>query len=177
MRIRHEGTPGEPLDGIVLDVSAEWILLARLRDGAYLDGYSAIRTADISAVRPDDRFLPFLKAQRNWPPARPTHPIDLGSAQGVVRGALDNAPVLGFYRSTAPSGGFWIAHGIAVVEPHWWYLTISPEGTWDEGDERARIDEVSRVDFLTDYLSVLQKSAGSPPEDSVMVPRPTGAAR
>ena len=60
VRIQRAVEPEEVLQGVVLELSEEWVLLADIRDGAYLDGYRVLRLTDLVQVVLETTFLSFL---------------------------------------------------------------------------------------------------------------------
>ncbi len=93
VRIQRAVEPEEVLQGVVLELSEEWVLLADIRDGAYLDGYRVLRLTDLvdrGGVRVsggetaretvDRRAGPVEKEE---PVAAARHaPVPLGAAHG-----------------------------------------------------------------------------------------------
>src|SRR5689334_1133165 len=91
MKIRRRSRPGYTIDGFVLAVGRQWVLLSQTTAGGYLDGYAAIRISDVKSVRPDRSFQSeFAKTRPEWPPALPpvsTEP-DLDGTKRMLRSLL-----------------------------------------------------------------------------------------
>jgi hypothetical protein len=62
--------PGVERHGVVQEIGDEWVLMAAIRDGGYLNGYMAVRLDTIRHVRADRGLEDFLRQGPGWPPAR-----------------------------------------------------------------------------------------------------------
>jgi hypothetical protein len=155
--------PDEVFDGVVLDLAAEWVLLACLREGGYLNGYTVLRIADIGAVKTDQRFLPFLQAHQPWPPARPAEPIDLTGPDRLLKDIAQAAPIMTIYREARYPDALWIGSPVEWARKSAWILTIDPDMTWDDHMTKFKFKHLTRIDFSDDYTRVVEELAGPLP--------------
>jgi hypothetical protein len=69
VRIERDLKHAERVDGFVLALGREWVLIAVVADGGYPDGLVALRIRDVTAVTPDDSFeSAFARSLSSWPP-------------------------------------------------------------------------------------------------------------
>lgn len=72
VRVRRSIRRSDKLDGFVMGVGQAWLLLALLDPNVYLNGYVAVRLADLSKVEvragPDSFVGRALAARGEWPP-------------------------------------------------------------------------------------------------------------
>jgi hypothetical protein len=54
--------------GVVLEIGDEWVLIAAVRDGGYLNRYMALRLDLIRHVRAEHALEDFLRQRPGWPP-------------------------------------------------------------------------------------------------------------
>ena len=47
VQVQRSMEPHEVLEGVVVELGGTWVLLAGIRDGAYLNGYHALRLPDL----------------------------------------------------------------------------------------------------------------------------------
>lgn len=163
VRIARHVAPDEVFDGVVLDLAAEWGLLACLREGGYLNGYTVLRIADIGAVKTDQRFLPFLQAHQPWPPARPAEPIDLTGPDRLLKDIAQAAPIMTIYREARYPDALWIGSPVEWARKSAWILTIDPDMTWDDHMTKFKFKHLTRIDFSDDYTRVVEELAGPLP--------------
>ena len=156
--------PDEILDGIVLELTADWVLLARLRDGGYFNGYSIVRLADFRRVESRTTFLPFLREHQPWPPAKPAEPIDLGGPAAFITDAVRLAGVVSLFVEVRRPDECWIGSPVHWGKKTVWIQTIEPDATWEEMMIPFKFKHLRRIDFLDDYNKALVILAGPEPE-------------
>lgn len=163
VRIVRSVAPDETLDGIVLDLKRDWILLAKIRNGGYFDGYSIARPADFRRVHTDARFLPFLREHQTWPPAKPREPIDLSSPSSFISAAARLADIVTLFEESRRPDMCWIGSTADWGKKSVWILTIDPDTTWDKYMTQFKFKHLTRIDFADDYNKALVKLAGPKP--------------
>ncbi|WP_395641077.1 hypothetical protein, partial [Pseudolysinimonas sp.] len=71
---------------IVVAIGAKWALVRSVVDGGYLDGFSALRIRDITAVKKDRSFaVTALRLLPGWPILPLGSSLDLDSLVGLVQ--------------------------------------------------------------------------------------------
>ncbi|MFF5791273.1 hypothetical protein ACFY5D_04440 [Paeniglutamicibacter sp. NPDC012692] len=164
--ISRHCAPNELFGGIVLDLDAERVLLAGLRDGGYFDGYTIFRLADIRAVRASKTFIPFLHSHQPWPPARPPEPIDLAGPASFLADISQTAAVIGLHTEVRRPNMLWIGTPVEWGKKSAWFHTIDPRAQWDDLLIKVKFKHLTRVDFSDDYINVVFELAGHAPAKS-----------
>jgi hypothetical protein len=154
------------LDGFVVGVDPAWTVLALLRDGMRLDGYAAVRTADVVRVSVRVGREPFavraLKRRGGWPPVPPAA-MALGSLADVLAMAAANAPIVDLQAEQRFPGDAYLGVVTAIDGETAHLLEVSAEADWyDEPTPYATAD-VTRVEFAGDYEDAVYLVAGDPP--------------
>lgn len=163
IRISRHSDPDEPLNGIVLQLATEWVLIAAIRDGGHFDGYSIIKTADIRAVKVETTFVPYLRTHQTWPPERPAGTIDLTGPSTFLQEIGRTATVVVLYEEVRRPGMLWIGAPIERGKNSAWILTIEPDATWDTSMTKFKFKHLTRVDFSDDYSKAIFELAGPVP--------------
>lgn len=165
--ISRRCAPNEPVDGIVLDLADEWVLLAVLRDGGYFNGFTVLRVADISTVNSKKTFIPFLHSHQPWPPARPKEPIDLTGPASFLADVARTATVVGLWTEVRQPDMLWIGAPVEWGKKSAWVLTIDPNATWEDLMIKVKFKHLTRVDFSDDYINAVLELAGPMPPRTV----------
>lgn len=166
IRIVRSIRKADRLDAHVVGIGRRWVMLAMARDGSP-DGYVVVRLKDIKHIYwdPTERFIRrSLKVQHAWPPASPSHRVDLdhgvkrlmqsvvaGSALVTIHPELDRTDVCYIGRPTR-----WGKRTLRLQE-------VDPQGRWEDEVEKHRIDTITRVDFDRTYENNLAAVAGKRP--------------
>jgi hypothetical protein len=172
VRITRTVVPNEALDGIVLDLAPDWVLLAQLRGGGYFDGYCIVRRADLRRVETRTTFLPFLREHQPWPPAKPAGSVDLSGPHTFIADAARYASVVSLYEEARRPDMCWIGSPEDWGEKSAWILTIEPDATWDGFITRFKFKHLTRVDFADDYNNAVLTLAGPKPLPTTAHGRP-----
>ncbi|MGP5397683.1 hypothetical protein [Arthrobacter rhombi] len=163
IRISRHSDPDEPLAGIVLQLAAEWVLIAAIRNGGYFDGYSIIKTGDIRAIKAETTFVPYLRTHQAWPPERPAGTIDLTGPASFLKEIGATATVVALYEEVRRPGMLWIGAPVERGKKSVWILTIAPDATWDTSITKFKFKHLTRVDFSDDYSKAIFELAGAVP--------------
>ena len=147
----------EPLEGYIVAVGREWLVVSVNDDSASMDGFSVVRTKDVVRVEPrgpaDEFVRRSLTLRQEWPPAKPSWPIQVDSTAEMLRGIVSHAKVVSIF----------IEHedpDVMFVGVPFWYrddalgLTeINASGQWEEGESEWEFDRISRLEFDNLYLN------------------------
>ena len=104
VQVQRSMEPHEVLEGVVVELGGTWVLLAGIRDGAYLNGYHALRLQDLVRVEAHATFVPFLRRRRSWPPAAPISFLDPSEAWLVITAGASLTGVVSVYREATRPG-------------------------------------------------------------------------
>lgn len=165
VKIQRRSRPNYTVDGFVLAVGRDWVLLAATMDGGYFDGYAAIRISDVKSLRPDASFQSgFSKTQPEWPPFPPSSSdaLDLDSTRGMLLSLLHKNRLVGIERDLSVDA-IWI--GVPnELSKRWLYLwEVDSKGAWDEEPLGYKIRTITMVRFNDHYQTALASMAGDPP--------------
>lgn len=173
VRVSRRVAPDEVFDGVVSDLAAEWVLLACLRDGGYLNGYTMLRVADIRTVKTDERFVPFLQTHQSWPPAPPVKPVDLTGPARFLKDIAHTAPAMALYEEARRPDMLWVGAPVEWRRKSAWILTIDPDMTWDGFMTKFKFKHLTRIDFSDDYTRAVLELAGPLPPKGARHGQPT----
>lgn len=168
VRIRRHSRPSNTINGFVVAVGTNWVLLSRTMEGGYFDGHAAIRVRDIKQVRLDTSFQPqFAKTQPEWPPSLPTTntPLDLDSTRGMLRSLLRENHVFGIERDKLVDA-IWIGVPNELTK-RWLYIwEIDTKAHWDDAPLGYKVGTITTVIFDDRYQTALRATAGDPPREA-----------
>lgn len=171
LKITRFPTPGETFNGVVLEIGADWVLLAQLRDGGYVDGYSILRIDTIRTTKVETTFLPFLLAHQVWPPVKPMDSIDLSELATVIADVAEVAGVMSIFEERRRPDSLWIGTPLEFGKKSMWFKTIEPKAVWEDVQIKVKLKNLTRIDFLDDYTNAIFELAGPAPwQDSDPLP-------
>lgn len=150
----------DPLEALVLEISDDWVLLASLRDGGYLNGNTIVRARDISRVKLQKTFLPFLRAQRAWPPQSAAKGLDLSSPKAFLPQLTSLTSILTFHEELRKPGMLWIGSVAEWKKKSMWFHCIDPNGRWSQILIKVRFRNLTRIDIFEDYAIAIAVVAG-----------------
>jgi hypothetical protein len=165
----------EHVEGFVVGQSPDWVLFARLSARIEIDGWIAIRRADIQSVAlypTEDCFeIKALKARGQWPPAEPAQ-AGLDSVAQLLADASATTPLVGIFREFERPNACWIGavHKTTAVTTS--LLEVNVAGGWARKPRHFDLDDITRLDFGGGYEEALHLVAGAPPRISPPRKRP-----
>lgn len=158
--------PHEVLEGVVVELGETWVLLAGIRDGAYLNGYHALRLQDLVRVETHATFVPLLQRRQSWPPAAPISSLDLPEARSIITAGASLTGVVSVYREATRPGTLLIGAPVEWEEKNLWLLLITPEGRWEQSMDKIRLKDITQIGFGDDYERAVLELAGPLPSRS-----------
>lgn len=158
--IHRRVDPNDPLEALVLEISDDWVLLASLRDGGYLNGNTIVRARDISRVKLQKTFLPFMRAQRAWPPQSAAKGLDLSSPKAFLPQLARLTPILTFHEELRKPGKLWIGSIAEWKKKSMWFHCIDPDGRWSQILIKVKFRNLTRIDIFEDYANAIAEVAG-----------------
>jgi len=154
VRIERRPRHADRIDGYVVGIGAKWALVARLMDGGYFDGFSAIRLRDIRDVDRDRSFQgSFARTQPEWPPTAPG-PIDLDSTSGVIRSLAATAPLIGIEKENERSA-MWIGEVVDLQRGGVQLREVRPDARWRTKQLWYELSAVTTASVGSHYLTGL----------------------
>ncbi|RBY88029.1 hypothetical protein DQ244_15805 [Blastococcus sp. TBT05-19] len=165
VRVSRSIPGSDELDGFVMGTGRAWVLLALLDPGVHLNGYVALRLADVSDVEVRGGLDTFvgraLAARGEWPPVGAD--VDLESAGELIRTAADVAPLVTLHLEEDDPTECFVGRPVRFTSRSVHLLFITPEAEWDGTSDEWSFAEVTRVDFGGRYEEALALVGGAPP--------------
>lgn len=152
--------PEDHIKAVVLEISDGWILLARLRDGAYLNGNILIRARDISRVNLEETFLPILRTRGAWPPESVAKGLDLSSPKAFLPQLARITPILTFHEELRNPDKLWIGSIAEWKRKSMWFHCLDPDGRWSQLLIKVKFRHLTRIDIFEDYANAVAEVAG-----------------
>lgn len=176
MRVRRRLARDELIEGFVVGLTGDWVLIATLSDDVKLDGFSALRLADLRLVRvrsaAQSLTAKLLQLDEQWPPTAPEG-VDLSSTERLVATSAERFGLVGLSYEHVRAGALFIGVPGRVTKRNRLELrTVSPQAVWDPGVMTWPLREVTGVTFGSAYNAALLRVAG-PPLPRVQVPLPS----
>ena len=141
--------------GFVVGLSDDWVLLHLLSGPTMkLNGYVALRTADLTEIEDDESFAPLaLKLSGE----RPKEQLDLLllDLPGILSSATPLFPLLGIFREKLASGGCYIGKVGRLSRKKLTLRVVNRGGEWVEKPYRFRYKDITRIDLGDGYLGAL----------------------
>lgn len=160
--VERDGVSDDWLTGYVAACGPEWFALDIVDQSIRYDGHSCLRYADVTvceAPAPGAEFtakaLAALGVQRP-----PLLGLDLSSLESLLRTAGSLYPVLTLHLEIAEPDACWVGR-VQELNRHLVTLQlVNPDGQWEPEPEEFALEELTRVDFGTDYERALVLVAG-----------------
>ncbi|MFF9049987.1 hypothetical protein ACF09Z_02360 [Streptomyces erythrochromogenes] len=151
------------LDGFVVAVGTEWTVLAPCTD-LRLDGWEAVRTADVTKVRPrgdeDCLSVRVLRRRGRWPVRAPGPALPLDGLPALARAASRAFGLVSLHVERHAPDACWIGE-VAEVRPKSLRLReVDPEARWQSAPSKFPFKHVTRVGFGGRYERTLLEFAG-----------------
>ena len=151
------------ITGFVAGCGPEWFALDIIDQSIRIDGVSCLTYADVTFCESPAPAADFtLKALRALGVERPPHfGVDLTSLESVLRTASALYPVVTVNTEGSDPDSCWIGR-VESINRHLLTLKlINSEAEWEEEPEEFGLDEITRVDFGTDYERALVLVGGN----------------
>ncbi|GAA4545934.1 hypothetical protein [Amycolatopsis samaneae] len=147
--------------GFVLAVGVEWILLARLDPGIFLDGYTFVRREDLRRVeKPASRHFVrrALELHGEWPPVAPEHRLD--GIVPVLESAAAAFPLLTVHVERADPEVCYIGTPVKIGRRALRLAEVTPSAEWTDEPSKWRFADITRVECGGRYERTLSEVAG-----------------
>lgn len=167
LRIRRGVQNNEVVHGTVLEIGTDWILLASLRDGGYLDGYTALRIQDLRLVEAEETFLPVLKKDAQWPPKKPST-LDIANPRTIMETAAAEETLVAVFQEAKRPDTCLIGAPMDWGKKSVWLLTVDPAAQWEDFLIKLPFKDITRISFGGDYETALLRVAGAVPSPETL---------
>jgi hypothetical protein len=142
------------------------VLLHHVNDSISLNGYVAVRLADVSRVIPDrsEAFVRrALELQGEWPPGPPPGDVDLATTRGLVDLFAALHPLVTVHAERQDPDICRIGVPYQVERGRLGLIEVTPQATWDaERPGVHRLRRITRLDTGQRYERALWSVAGTP---------------
>ncbi|WP_431676680.1 hypothetical protein [Kitasatospora sp. KL5] len=166
IRIRRGIRGADRIEGFAVAATPGWTLLAVCTD-IQLDGFAAVRTADITEVRRrgGDTCLTVraLRRRGQWPVRLPGPALPLDGLTGLLEAAGRGFGLVAVSRERQAPDACWIG-AVAELRPKSLRLhEVDTDAHWHTGVSKFRFKDITRVDFGGRYERTLREFAGPRP--------------
>ncbi|WP_030722071.1 hypothetical protein [Streptomyces sp. NRRL S-237] len=164
VRVHRSAIRGaDRLDGFVVAASAAWTLIALCSD-VQLDGWAAVRTADVTKVGrrggTDCLTVRALRRRGHWPARAPEPELALDRLADLAQGASRAFGLVSLHVERDAPNACWIGE-VAAVRPKSLRLReVDTEARWRAGLSKFPFEDVTRVGFGGRYERTLLEFAG-----------------
>lgn len=164
VRLSRSIPRSDKLDGFVVGLGHAWLLLAVLDHNIYLNGFAALRVADVKKVNrrggPNSFVGRALAARGEWPPSGAN--VDLDDLAQLVRNAAEVAPLVTLHIEAEDPAVCFIGRPVRFTRRSVHLVQITPEAEWDDEPTKWKFTDVTRVDFGGRYEEALSLIGGTP---------------
>lgn len=162
IRLRRTIRRADRLEGFVAGVGKEWILVHVLNPDMFLDGYSALRIADLRRLerRGGPESFPVRALRHFGETPVVANGVDLDSIHGVVRSLAERLPLVAINMEHFDPDVCWVGRPARVGKRRLRLLEIHPDAQWDQVPTKWRLDRITRVDAGGRYLQALHAVGG-----------------
>ena len=163
--VRIERRDADDLEGYVVAVGREWVLLALLEYTIVLEEHAAVRISDVRQVRRrsrGDMVRRALELRQQWPPAAPEHQMELDDLRSLLTSLVDE-PLVTIYPEHDETDTSFVGAPVGVGTRSLRLLEVSPRGVWGSKPTKHRLDTITRVEFGGRHEQALLSVAGLRP--------------
>jgi hypothetical protein len=166
VRVRRGIRKADRVEGFVVGVGEQWVLLNLFDPDMFLDGYVALRLRDIRRVErrggPDS--FPLRALQHFGQSRRPLKGVDLDTIDGLLASLGSVYPLLLVYVEELHPEVCYVGKYVSTSKRNLRLLEISPRATWDDKPTEWPLKAISRVEVGTRYAEALHAVGGKPSE-------------
>ncbi|MEV8533825.1 hypothetical protein [Streptomyces sp. NPDC051211] len=163
VRLRRSMPGAERLEGFVVGTGTEWTLMAVCKD-IQLDGWAAVRTADITKVRRrgDETCLTVraLRRRGEWPVRAPVPAVPLDGLPALADAASRGFGLISLHAERQVPDACWIGEVTELRPKSLRIREVDTEAQWRSTPSRFRFKDVTRVDFGGRYEQTLREFSG-----------------
>ncbi|MFF4383042.1 hypothetical protein [Kitasatospora sp. NPDC001547] len=166
VRLRRAIPGADRLEGFVLGTGPVWTLLAVCTDHR-LDGWTAVRTADLRTVRdrggPEGLTVRALRRRGLWPAHPPGADLPLDDLPGLLTAACAEYGLIALHTEHRDPDVCRVGTVTALRPASLRLHEVDPEARWHPEPTKVRFADVTRVDLGDYYTAVLREFAGPRP--------------
>lgn len=154
IRVNRKPVDQHWLDGVVVGFSAR-LLLLQLVDGStlQLNGYSAVRLADVRGYKEDDTFVQRALRLLKRAPAIPEF-VDLTDWLSLLKSIQPYYPLLMIETEKKEPGIAFVGRVTTLTARYVDFEKVSRKGYW-EAPERFAFKDITQIEFGDGYVDAL----------------------
>lgn len=165
VRVGRSIPRADTVEGVVVGIGAEWVLIAVVDPMVVLDGLVAVRLADVTKVRRcggADSFVGrALRARGQWPPPGDAT-LDLDGTRELLITAAAASALVTIHIEEVRTDVCFIGRPVRVGPRVLRLREITPEAEWTDEPSRWRLPDITRVEIGGSYEAALLVVGGSP---------------
>jgi hypothetical protein len=155
----------DKLEGFVVGVGREWLLLHLLNPDLFLDGHAALRIDDARGVKGLGSASFASRALRHFHERpRPLPAIELGSTSSLIRSTAKNFSLATIHLERRDPNVCFIGVPIARTRRLLKLLEITPQARWNEKASIYQLADITRVEVGGRYEKALLAVGGPAPQ-------------
>lgn len=163
VRIHRSIRGAEKIEGFAVATTPSWTLMAPCSD-IQLDGWAAVRTADIVKVRrKGDKTCLTIRAlhrRGQWPVIMPGHTLPLDTLPALVEAAHRAFGLVALHAERHVADACWIGAVTEVRTKSVRLREIDPSACWHDDVTKFPGKDITRIDFGGRYVRTLDEFAG-----------------
>jgi hypothetical protein len=161
VRIWRERIDRHALQGVVVSVSDDLVLVHRLSDAIHLDGYGVLRTGDVTQFESRPRYGSFYQRALTVRRERPKLPrgIELASMGSAIESASSAFPLFTLHREAISRDTCAIGRLRTVTANTIILRCLTPMAKWDGEYPRYRLSDITLLEFGGQYEDALARVA------------------
>lgn len=155
------------VEGFMLAVGRQWLLLHVASSHIFLNGHCALRVRDIETVKPWDGgkgFVARALAHRGEFPEAPAGALDLDSTRALLETAAAIGPLVTIHIERQDPTVCHIGKPIGATPKTLWLHEITPAAEWEATLTPWPFRQITRVEFGARYEQALHALGGDPPK-------------
>jgi hypothetical protein len=150
---------GDDVEGFVLAVGSQWVLVATLSDSIYIDGFAVFPVGDVRDVEDRSEEMRFVRRalalQRSWPPPRPRVPLDLDDTVAMLKSIAAAAPVVTVFTERIDDDVCFVGVPMNVRPDSFDLREIRYDATWRIEPSPWSFSDVTRIEFADRYSGII----------------------
>ena len=165
VRILRTIRGADKIEGFVLKVGAEWLLVHNLDPGIFLDGHIALRLRDVRDVKPLASAAFAAKALQQFGD-RPRMPgrVDLSSTRTVIESTSRRFPLLTIHVERRDPTVCYIGVPVEISSKTLRLRHITPDAVWENEPTNYPLRDITRAEIGGHYERALLAVGGRPPK-------------
>ncbi|WP_155992793.1 hypothetical protein [Nocardioides sp. URHA0020] len=164
--VREDDWWAEDVRGLVVGLSGDWVVLQRLMDTVYIDGYEILRFRDVTEVDADDDDMAVYTERAIVGLGRPEVDFHLppsASTPAILRAVADSAELVVIHTESIDEDALVIGHLCGIGTEDFDIQLVNAEGQWSLEPGRWRFEDVTRIAFDDRYSTALARFGDTRP--------------